>query len=269
MDEYITDEFLKKLDEASKDERKELRRKKAIEIFEGEKGEISPKEISKLLGISENQVIRYLGMKRLENYKKTIGIPISSKKIRRVNIEIGIPKGRLTDSKVDRLVLARNERIKTLSDSGLSIEEVAEIEHLTISQAKEIYMSLGLPIYTLSELKNIEKVIKEKERAERKVASRKRRNRRRREKRTGERQKGKVKIDKKPEINSFKDLIEKMRELLQQGKSGLAINLGRSFSNSTILTPEEREKLDSSLKELESIREAYRRVQEKEEVIEK
>lgn len=269
MDEYITDEFLKKLDEASKDERKELRRKKAIEIFEGEKGEISPKEISKLLGISENQVIRYLGMKRLENYKKTIGIPISSEKIRRVNIEIGIPKGRLTDSKVDRLVLARNERIKTLSDSGLSIEEVAKIEHLTISQAKEIYMSLGLPIYTLSELKNIEKVIKEKERAERKVASRKRRNRRRREKRTGERQKGKVEIDKKPEINSFKDLIEKMRELLQQGKSGLAINLGRSFSNSTILTPEEREKLDSSLKELESIREAYRRVQEKEEVIEK
>lgn len=269
MDEYITDEFLKKLDEASKDERKELRRKKAIEIFEGEKGEISPKEISKLLGISENQVIRYLGMKRLENYKKTIGIPISSEKIRRVNIEIGIPKGRLTDSKVDRLVLARNERIKTLSDSGLSIEEVAEIEHLTISQAKEIYMSLGLPIYTLSELKNIKKVIKEKERAERKVASRKRRNRRRREKRTGERQKGKVEIDKKPEINSFKDLIEKMRELLQQGKSGLAINLGRSFSNSTILTPEEREKLDSSLKELESIREAYRRVEEKEEVIEK
>lgn len=269
MDEYITDEFLKKLDEASKDERKELRRKKAIEIFEGEKGEISPKEISKLLGISENQVIRYLGMKRLENYKKTIGIPISSEKIRRVNIEIGIPKGRLTDSKVDRLVLARNERIKTLSDSGLSVEEVAEIEHLTISQAKEIYMSLGLPIYTLSELKNIEKVRKEKERAERKVASRKRRNRRRREKSTGERQKGKVEIDKKPEINSFKDLIEKMRELLQQGKSGLAINLGRSFSNSTILTPEEREKLDSSLKELESIREAYRRVQEKEEVIEK
>lgn len=269
MDEYITDEFLKKLDEASKDERKELRRKKAIEIFEGEKGEISPKEISKLLGISENQVIRYLGMKRLENYKKTIGIPISSEKIRRVNIEIGIPKGRLTDSKVDRLVLARNERIKTLSDSRLSVEEVAEIEHLTISQAKEIYMSLGLPIYTLSELKNIKKVIKEKERAERKVASRKRRNRRRREKRTGERQKGKVKIDKKPEINSFKDLIEKMRELLQQGKSGLAINLGRSFSNSTILTPEEREKLDSSLKELESIREAYRRVQEKEKVIEK
>lgn len=269
MDEYITDEFLKKLDEASKDERKELRRKKAIEIFEGEKGEISPKEISKLLGISENQVIRYLGMKRLENYKKTIGIPISSEKIIRVNIEIGIPKGRLTDSKVDRLVLARNKRIKTLSDSGLSIEEVAEIEHLTISQAKEIYMSLGLPIYTLSELKNIEKVRKEKERAERKVASRKRRNRRRREKRTGERQKGKVEIDKKPEINSFKDLIEKMRELLQQGKSGLAINLGRSFSNSTILTPEEREKLDSSLKELESIREAYRRVQEKEEVIEK
>ena len=101
------------------------------------------------------------------------------------------------------------------------------------------------------------------------MASRKRRNRRRREKRTGERQKGKVEIDKKPEINSFKDLIEKMRELLQQGKSGLAINLGRSFSNSTILTPEEREKLDSSLKELESIREAYRRVQEKEEVIEK
>lgn len=269
MDEYITDEFLKKLDEASKDERKELRRKKAIEIFEGEKGEISPKEISKLLGISENQVIRYLGMKRLENYKKTIGIPISSEKIRRVNIEIGIPKGRLTDSKVDRLVLARNERIKTLSDSRLSVEEVAEIEHLTISQAKEIYMSLGLPIYTLSELKNIKKVIKEKERAERKVASRKRRNRRRREKRTGERQKGKVKIDKKPEINSFKDLIEKMRELLQQGKSGLAINLGRSFSNSTILTLEEREKLDSSLKELESIREAYRRVQEKEKVIEK
>ncbi len=269
MDEYITDEFLKKLDEASKDERKELRRKKAIEIFEGEKGEISPKEISKLLGISENQVIRYLGMKRLENYKKTIGIPISSEKIRRVNIEIGIPKGRLTDSKVDRLVLARNERIKTLSDSGLSVEEVAEIEHLTISQAKEIYMSLGLPIYTLSELKNIEKVRKEKVRAERKVASRKRRNRRRREKRTGERQKGKVEIDKKPEINSFKDLIEKMRELLQQGKSGLAINLGRSFSNSTMLTPEEREKLDSSLKELESIREAYRRVQEKEKVIEK
>ena len=135
MDNYITYEFLKKLGKALKNEKQELRRKKAIEIFEGEKGKILPSKIAEILGISESQVIRYLGKTRLEKYGyKNFNASVKSKRSSETSRTVRDSGQKLTLTRVSKLVSDRNRRIKALYESGLPIEEVAEFEkeHLTI-----------------------------------------------------------------------------------------------------------------------------------------
>ena len=275
MDNYITYEFLKKLGKALKNEKQELRRKKAIEIFEGEKGKILPSKIAEILGISETQVIRYLGKTRLEKYGyKDFNASAKPKRSSETSRTARDSGQKLTLTRVSKLVSDRNRRIKALYDSGLSIEEVAEEEHISLEQAKEIYMALGLPIYSLSELRKIQDDIDEKDKANRQEESRKRRNRKRREKRAEQRRKKqqeetnnerRKKFEEKTGIsiiNNFNELLGEMKKLLQQGKSRLAIELGDSFLyDETILTPEERKKLAVSLNELKSVKRAYQKME--------
>ena len=271
MDKYITDKFLKMLDEASKDEKKALRRKKAIEIFEGEKGKLLPNKIAEMLGISETQVMRYLGETRIKKYKNLENVTVPKRRVKVSKTERQSSQI-LTLTRVSKLVSDRNKRIKALYDSGLSIEEVAEKEHISLEQAKEIYMTLGLPIYSLSELRKIQDDLDERNRVDRQEKSRRRKNRKRREKRAEERRKKQqeeLNSERKKQfeektgitiINNFNELLAEMRKLLQQGKSKSAIKLGENFLyDETILTPEERRKLAISLNELKSIKRAYQR----------
>ena len=271
MDKYITDKFLKMLDEASKDEKKALRRKKAIEIFEGEKGKLLPNKIAEMLGISETQVMRYLGETRIKKYKNLENVTVPKRRVKVSKTERQSSQI-LTLTRVSKLVSDRNKRIKALYDSGLSIEEVAEKEHISLEQAKEIYMTLGLPIYSLSELRKIQDDLDERNRVDRQEKSRRRKNRKRREKRAEERikkQQEELNSERKKQfeektgitiINNFNELLAEMRKLLQQGKSKSAIKLGENFLyDETILTPEERRKLAISLNELKSIKRAYQR----------
>lgn len=267
MEKYITSEFFRSIDRAPKNERESLRRKKVIEIFEGEDGRISPKEIAGVLDTTEAQVKRFLGKTRLKNYKGPSGIIIPSK------------NGKLlTSAKVREIVSDRNERIKYLHNSGLSIEEVAEKEQLSLAQIKEIYISLGLPIYSLSELREIKKDADENDKITRKEQRRKRRNRKRREERARQRrirQEEQQLSERRKEfreatgialISNFKDLIREMKTLLQQRKSKQAIELGDRFLNDgTILTNEERENLAILLSTLKEVKEEHiRRQAEKE-----
>ncbi len=267
MEKYITSEFFRSIDRAPKNERESLRRKKVIEIFEGEDGRISPKEIAGVLDTTEAQVKRFLGKTRLKNYKGPSGIIIPSK------------NGKLlTFAKVREIVSDRNERIKYLHNSGLSIEEVAEKEQLSLAQIKEIYISLGLPIYSLSELRKIKKDADENDKITRKEQRRKRRNRKRREERARQRrirQEEQQLSERRKEfreatgialISNFKDLIREMKTLLQQRKSKQAIELGDRFLNDgTILTNEERENLAILLSTLKEVKEEHiRRQAEKE-----
>lgn len=267
MEKYITSEFFRSIDRAPKNERESLRRKKVIEIFEGEDGRISPKEIAGVLDTTEAQVKRFLGKTRLKNYKGPSGIIIPSK------------NGKLlTSAKVREIVSDRNERIKYLHNSGLSIEEVAEKEQLSLAQIKEIYISLGLPIYSLSELRKIKKDADENDKIIRKEQRRKRRNRKRREERARQRrirQEEQQLSERRKEfreatgialISNFKDLIREMKTLLQQRKSKQAIELGDRFLNDgTILTNEERENLAILLSTLKEVKEEHiRRQAEKE-----
>lgn len=267
MEKYITSEFFRSIDRAPKNERESLRRKKVIEIFEGEDGRISPKEIAGVLDTTEAQVKRFLGKTRLKNYKGPSGIIIPSK------------NGKLlTSAKVREIVSDRNERIKYLHNSGLSIEEVAEKEQLSLAQIKEIYISLGLPIYSLSELREIKKDADENDKIIRKEQRRKRRNRKRREERARQRrirQEEQQLSERRKEfreatgialISNFKDLIREMKTLLQQRKSKQAIELGDRFLNDgTILTNEERENLAILLSTLKEVKEEHiRRQAEKE-----
>lgn len=267
MEKYITSEFFRSIDRAPKNERESLRRKKVIEIFEGEDGRISPKEIAGVLDTTEAQVKRFLGKTRLKNYKGPSGIIIPSK------------NGKLlTSAKVREIVSDRNERIKYLHNSGLSIEEVAEKEQLSLAQIKEIYISLGLPIYSLSELRKIKKDADENDKITRKEQRRKRRNRKRREERARQRrirQEEQQLSERRKEfreatgialISNFKDLIREMKTLLQQRKSKQAIELGDRFLNDgTILTNEERENLAILLSTLKEVKEEHiRRQAEKE-----
>lgn len=271
MDKYITDKFLKMLDEASKDEKKALRRKKAIEIFEGEKGKLLPNKIAEMLGISETQVMRYLGETRIKKYKNLENVTVPKRRVKASKTERQSSQI-LTLTRVSKLVSDRNKRIKALYDSGLSIEEVAEKEHISLEQAKEIYMTLGIPIYSLSELRKIQDDLDERNRVDRQEKSRRRKNRKRREKRAEERRKKQqeeLNSERKKQfeektgitiINNFNELLAEMRKLLQEGKSKSAIKLGENFLyDETILTPEERRKLAISLNELKSIKRAYQR----------
>ena len=267
MEKYITSEFFRSIDRAPKNERESLRRKKVIEIFEGEDGRISPKEIAGVLDTTEAQVKRFLGKTRLKNYKGPSGIIIPSK------------NGKLlTFAKVREIVSDRNERIKYLHNSGLSIEEVAEKEQLSLAKIKEIDICFGLPIYSLSESRKIKKDADENDKITRKEQRRKRRNRKRREERARQRrirQEEQQLSERRKEfreatgialISNFKDLIREMKTLLQQRKSKQAIELGDRFLNDgTILTNEERENLAILLSTLKEVKEEHiRRQAEKE-----
>lgn len=277
MEEYITYEFLMKLNDASKSERKALKRRKAIEIFEGENGRISPKEIAKWLETTEAQVISYLGKTRIKIYDSLNGNtrPNETSKPGRPTK----PSGRLTFSKVSRIVAERNQRIKAFYESGVAIEDIAKREHISLAQVREVFMYLGLPIYSLSELRKIQKDIDRKAKAGERERRRKIANRERREKIAEEKRRRKREDELKARekefeertggtvINNFEDLIREMKQLLEQGKSTLAIELGNFFLSGyeNILTTEEREKLARALNELKTIKTAYLQVQAREE----
>ena len=250
---------------------------------------MGPEEIADALDIDIEKVKGYLGKTRIERYERLkSGEDIEnseeenrgkSKEDKVSDVTVKQPE-RLTANRVKKLADERNSRIIAMHAEGLSIEEIASKERLTPDQAKEIFLSLGLSIYTQEEILEMRRKAEE-ERKNREEAERLERKRSRQ--RTWIREKrAKIKAEKQRQekerqeeetgvvlIRNFEDLKRAMRLLLKQGKSKQAIELGEHFlDDENILSGEEKSSLFLSIEELKEIRKAYKRREKRERKIE-
>lgn len=292
MENYIIKEFMDSNSERKSEKKLKrndidyIRRKKVIEVFEQANGFIGPEEIADALDIDIEKVKGYLGKTRIERYERLkAGEDIEdSEKENRVKSKVDKASDtavkqseRLTPNRVKKLADERNSRIIAMHAEGLSIEEIAKKEMLTPDQAKEIFLSLGLSIYTQEEIlemrRKAEEERKNREEAERLERKRSRQRRWIRQKRA------KIKAEKQRQekerqeeetgvvlIRNFEDLKRAMRLLLKQGKSKQAIELGEHFlDDENILSGEEKSNLFLAIEELKEIRKAYQKRKKREE----
>ena len=230
---------------------KRRKRQEVIELFESDMYS-SVDEIAEMAGIAKKSVRNYLGKRRLATIKDNGSEDSEQEEEKSKN-------GVLTSEKVDKIVSERNARIRQLYDDGVSITEVARREHLTMDQAKEIYYSLGLSIYTEQELEQIEEMREAKRKAERKEAQRRRkreleRKRRARIRAEKEREKEEEKI---PE-QSFRGIVKKMQEYVRQRNSKAAIEYAESVINDAdFLTKKEKDELFIIVQYIKSKRRAH------------
>ena len=288
MENYIIKEFMdskSEIESRRKHKRNDIdsrRRARVIEIFEQANGFIGPEEIADVLDIAIEKVKRYLGKTRIERYERLkAGEDIEdsekenrekSKADKASDVAVKQPE-KLTANRVKKLADERNARIIAMHADGLSIEEIAKKEMLTPDQAKEIFLSLGLSIYTQEEILEMRKKAEE-ERKNREEAERlERLERKRKRQRDWVRKKrARIRAKKQEEetgdvlIRNFEDLKRAMRILLKQGKSKQAIELGEHFlDDENILSREEKSSLFLSIEELKEIRKAYQRRKNREE----
>lgn len=285
MENYIIKEFMdskSEIESRRKHKRNDIdsrRRARVIEIFEQANGFIGPEEIADVLDIAIEKVKRYLGKTRIERYERLkAGEDIEdsekenrekSKADKASDVAVKQPE-KLTANRVKKLADERNARIIAMHANGLSIEEIAKKEMLTPDQAKEIFLSLGLSIYTQEEIlemrKKAEEERKNREEAERLERKRKRQRDWVRKKRARIRAKKQEEETGDVLIRNFEDLKRAMRILLKQGKSKQAIELGEHFlDDENILSREEKSSLFLSIEELKEIRKAYQRRKNREE----
>lgn len=291
MENYIIKEFMDSNSERKSEKKPKrnnidyIRRKKVIEVFEQANGFMGPEEIADALDIDIEKVKGYLGKTRIERYERLkSGEDIEnseeenrgkSKSDKVSDVTVKQPE-RLTANRVKKLADERNSRIIAMHAEGLSIEEIASKERLTLDQAKEIFLSLGLSIYTQEEIlemrRKAEEERKNREEAERLERKRSRQRTWIREKRAKiKAEKQRQEAERKEEetgvvlIRNFEDLKRAMRLLLKQGKSKQAIELGEHFlDDENILSGEEKSSLFLSIEELKEIRKAYKRREKRE-----
>ena len=291
MENYIIREFMdSKSDKKSKRETRSKsidsrRRATVIELFEQSNGFIGPEEIANLLDIDLAKVERYLGKRRIQRYERLkLGEDIQESKkenkgksrVTRVSGVSPEQSERLTPNRVKKITDERNSRIIAMHEQGLSIDDIASKERLTPDQAREIFLSLGLSIYTQQELLEMkskaEKARKNREEAERLERKRSRQSRWIREKRARIKAEKQRQEERKREeetgvflVRDFEDLKRAIRILLKQGKSKRAIELGEYFlRKDDVLSSEEKSKLFLSIEELKDIKKAYQRRERRE-----
>ena len=159
MDNFIIDEF-----ENSKPPRKkknnhsleEKRRNSIITIFEQSGGLIGPDEIADALDIDVELVKTILGVKRIEQYEILVGKkkPSEPKRSHRKKVD---PVEENERRKMERIIAERNMKIFELSAQGMTLDQVHERTGIRKDQLREIYMSLGLNIYTKEEIEAMRK----------------------------------------------------------------------------------------------------------------
>ena len=291
MENYIIREFMdSKSDKKSKRETRSKsidsrRRATVIELFEQSNGFIGPEEIANLLDIDLAKVERYLGKRRIQRYERLkLGEDIQESekenkgksRVTRVSGVSPEQSERLTPNRVKKITDERNSRIIAMHEQGLSIDDIASKERLTPDQAREIFLSLGLSIYTQQELLEMkskaEKARKNREEAERLERKRSRQSRWIREKRARIKAEKQRQEERKREeetgvflVRDFEDLKGAIRILLKQGKSKRAIELGEYFlRKDDVLSSEEKSKLFLSIEELKDIKKAYQRRERRE-----
>ena len=270
MDSYLIEDLKgsKREDSAERKNRiNRQRRDRIIEIFEQANGYIGPKEISDALDINVDMVKRYLGEERLRRHQDILNGKIPQRQIGQ----------KLSLKRADNLADERKRRILDLLEQGYTLAKIIENEKLTPVQAREIFFSLGINPYTEEEIatmtKHDEEAKARREEWERRRAERAKRKQSERERREkAEEEQAIRQIEDETGvvyIKSYDDLIRAIKGLISRGQSSQAINLGESFLTDDMLSDVEKERLRISLKELREIKEAYKRNQSREEIIER
>lgn len=291
MDNYIINEFIdlnNQRKQKGKPKRKSIdskRKARVIEIFEQSNGLIGPDEIADILDLDIEKVREYLGKIRIGKYERLMSEPSgidseegarTKKRKARTSGNTANKSDKLTPSKVRKLTSERNARIMAWHADGLSMEEIARKENLTSDQVKEIFLSLGLSLYTPEQILKMrrqeEEERKSKEEAERLERKRKRkrelaRNRRARIKEEKERQeREQEETEQEYVISDYRDVKRKMRELIGQRNSKGAIEFAeRYLDDPDFLTKEERSELFMLIEYIKEVRRSYQEQQRSDE----
>ena len=277
MDSFLIEDLKRNKKEKPDDRKSRIyrqRRDRIIQMFEQANGYIGPKEISEALDINVDMVKRYLGEERLRRHQDILDGKIPQRQIGQ----------KLSLKRADNLADERKRRILDLLEQGYTPAKIIENEKLTPVQAREIFFSLGINPYTEEEIATMTKY-DEEAKARREEWERRRAERARRRQARKNREQEEIEKRKKAKeeqairqledetgivyIKTCDDLIRAMRGLISKGQSSQAINLGESFLTDDMLSDVEKEKLRISLKELREIKEAYKRNQSREEIIER
>ena len=155
MDKYLLDDYNKKIGASSSV--RERKMKKALELY---LNGLDKKEIAEILEVAPKTITDYfrwlrnnghITREKEEEIEEQRALELERIKAKKSKAE----ERKLTHSKVGKIVNNRDKEIMKLYHDGLTIQEVAERMHMTLNQAKERYLALGLSIYTEEELKRM------------------------------------------------------------------------------------------------------------------
>ena len=160
---------------------------------------------------------------------------------------------KMTKKMVNTLVGERNEKIKKLYEEGLTMAEVAKRVNLTPSQAKEIYLSLGLSIYTEEELERMRR--QEEERVRRKEKRKRKKQEEEQAKKVAEESR-QAKNDEQegPVLSSLVDIARKVKGYIKNGELEEAEKLSESYMGADFLSEEDKDKLNKLVDLIKSVR---------------
>ena len=160
---------------------------------------------------------------------------------------------KMTKKMVNTLVGERNEKIKKLYEEGLTMAEVAKRVNLTLSQAKEIYLSLGLSIYTEEELERMRR--QEEERVRRKEKRKRKKQEEEQAKKVAEESR-QAKNDEQegPVLSSLVDIARKVKGYIKNGELEEAEKLSESYMGADFLREEDKDKLNKLVDLIKSVR---------------
>lgn len=213
---------------------------------------VSPEDLAEKFNTTLKTIEKVLGKTRLKRYQDFLEGKEPERKKRNI----------LTPGKVDRLIKGRNKRILDMHKQGLTREEIATKENLTLNQLKEIYLSLGLNWYTPEEIQEMKRQYRNaRRRAKREEAKRKEAERKEAEREEAKREE--AEREETVDIKNYRDLIEAMKKLIKERNSRGAILLGESFLKNPIrggveiVDARQRAELFRQIKELKRIKESF------------
>lgn len=253
MENYFIGDYIKSVSgEKEKGKRKrEILRKKALELWDKD---ISASEIALILELSEEQLKEVLGIQRIERGHKSRVMPSERK---------------LTPRRVNSLANSRDKQIIELSKT-MNMARVAQTLNISLELIKELYLALGLPIYTQEELRKMEEAKKERDIKDKEEKPKENKAKTEKNEEKGN-DLGKVENDvKQPEvqeevvevdINDFEDVKRKIHEYIGRKDIKTAIGIAKRAMEQGDLIDKEKRKLKELVDLVESIerRQIYRR----------
>ena len=274
MDKYLIDDYNRK--KSGQTEAAKKKRLKALELYlHG----LDKKEIAEILEVDVSTVNIYFQWLRSNGYI-TLEQEQEIETSRALELERIKEKssggGPLTINKVKKISNERDRQILKLHNEGFTLEKISEKLNLTLDQARERFLALGLSIYSEQELEQMReeesRKLQEAEEEKRKREAELQENKGDGEEVEDEPKETEDKTEEergKPEaegvegsfekivntITNYDDLVKKANTFIKLRKSRKAVNLFEYFINyGDFLTDKQRKKLKDIVAFIEVMR---------------